>query len=204
MKKAATLVLILVMTVFTFAACGGADQGGQTGADFSADSLKTFGDAIALGSEKVQTSASEDTFIYVFDVDGVFYRATGAIDQALSDEIFNLEYDDDYDENLSKLVSSVKIDKVENLSDQIISQEELDKLVGKTHQDLIDAGWYTQGCDLETMEFWMGYGPFLYKVTLDGHVDEEDYMTFNEDEDAKDMKILSAEFMDIGDATDID
>ena len=204
MKKAAALLLILVMTVFIFSACGGADQVGQTGADFSADSLKTFGDAIALGSEKVQTSASEDTFIYVFDVDGVFYRATGAIDQALSDEIFNLEYDDDYDENLSKLVSSVKIDKVENLSDQIISQEELDKLAGKTYQDLIDAGWYTQGYDLETMEFWMGYGPFLYKVTLDGHVDEEDYMTFNEDEDAKDMKILSAEFMDIGDATDID
>ena len=80
----------------------------------------------------------------------------------------------------------------------------MDAYVGKTGREMQDAGWIYTGHDLENMEFWLQYGPFVYTVVFDGKVDEKDWDTFEDESGAKDMKVKSVEFNSIGDATNIE
>ena len=92
---------------------------------------------------------------------------------------------------------------VEDLTGQKLTQEEMDALAGKTGRELMEAGWYTNGYNLEDMEFWMGYGPFEYTVAFNEKVAEENWDTF-EEEDIADMTVKSVTFLALGNATDIE
>ena len=112
--------------------------------------------------------------------------------------------DEDYEAQQAAILSPLAIDKIENLSEQILSQEELDKLVGKTGKDLQDAGWTFGGQDLSTMEFWMNYGAFSYTVVFDGSVPESDWETFEAETGTADMTVKSATYNSLGDATNVE
>ena len=88
----------------------------------------------------------------------------------------------------------------------MLSQEELDKLVGKTGQELLDTGWSDgYGYNLEEMEFWLDYGPFSYAVVFDDPVPESEYETFDTETGIKDRHVVSAKFFMLGNgATDIE
>lgn len=98
----------------------------------------------------------------------------------------------------------MEIEKIENLNETILSQEELDALMGKTGQELLDDGWVWTGHDLEAMEFWMQKGAFTYTIVFDGKVDEADYDTFDAEEGIREMTVKSAAFYELGDATNIE
>ena len=106
-------------------------------------------------------------------------------------------------EKLDELLAPIEITKMEDLTEQILTEDERKALVGKTGQELMDAGWYSSGYNLETMEFWMNYGPFLYTVVFDGKVEEADWADFKE-EMIGDMTVRSVEFLMLGDATIIE
>ena len=102
---------------------------------------------------------SSGKYIYVFTVGGNAYRVTADLSSDLEEKIFALEFDDDYDKNEAALVQDLPISTAEDLSEQILSQEELDALVGKTGQELMDEGWVPDGTyNLDEMGFWMNWG----------------------------------------------
>ena len=207
MKKILALTLVIVMTALLLAGCGAKsskdaekEQSEQT--DIT-ETLKTIGDAVSLNEGDTQYGIYTDVFVYAFEHDGKFYRVRADLSEEVSEAIWALEYDDQYDEKLMEMVEDLPISMVEDLSDQLLTEEERAALIGKTGQDLLDSGWYCNGHNLETMEFWMGYGPFLYTVIFDGKVAEEDWDSFVDEEDIGEMPIKSVEYMMLGDATEI-
>ena len=114
-------------------------------------------------------------------------------------------FQEGYEKKQQKIIKNIEIDEMEDLSDQMLSQDELDALAGKTGQELVDEGWlFNGGHNLENMEFWMGYGPFNYSVFFDGEVAESDYETFDDEADTRELTVKSAEFNSLGDATNIE
>ena len=93
------------------------------------------------------------------------------------DALFALEWDaPDRDKQERELLGPIVIDKIENLSEQIPPQSELDKLIGKTGKELLADGWMTSGCyDLEEMVFGMDKGMFSYDVSFESNGVKLDY-----------------------------
>ena len=215
MKKVISVILAIVMSVTVLAACGnsgnGSGSGSASGAGSATDekavieSLTTLGDAIALESSETQTAVYDGKAIYAFKLGDTYYRIRASISPEDEQAYMDIDYmDDDYEEQQKKILSPLVIDQIDDLSLQMLSQEELDALVGKTGQDLQDAGWTYGGHDLETMEFWMDYGPFDYTVVFDGEVTEAEYETFDDEKDTRTMTVKSARFNTLGDATNIE
>ena len=94
---------------------------------------------------------------------------------------------------------------MENLSEQIIDQKDLDKLVGKTGKELVEEGWkYNGSYDLGNMNVEMENGPFQYTVTFDGEVDEKDYEDYDVEKGTANMKVTKVKFNTVGDATSVE
>lgn len=211
-KRFIVLVLVILMTI-SLVGCGSKGGNGQSGSGSGSqsngtavESCQTIGELMDLGGESVQWSTSEQVFVYAMELDGEYYRAIAEMTAEQSDALFNVDYNDEnYEEQENEIVRPLEITRIDHLNDEILSQSELDALVGKTGQELFDAGWRPGfGYNLEDMEFWMYYGPFTYAVVFDGEVADADVDTFDEEEDIKDMVVKSAEFYMLGDATSID
>ena len=212
MKKGLALVLALMLMISVLAACGqtgenstGDTEGAQGPVSGTAaiESLETIGDAMALESAEFRQSSGEtNRFVYVFGLDGTYYRVIAPMTDEEFQEFMDLDYDDpDYDAKLEKIIGPLKIETWENLSDMIPPQEELDQWVGKTGQELFDAGWTNSGWNLDEMEFWMDYGPFMYTVVMDGTVENvEDF----DEEDIAPLVVKSVTYNDLGDASYIE
>ena len=204
MKKVISLMLVLLLAAMLFAGCGktagNADTPAQSGA---IDALKTMGDVSALNCETYQSTYYEDSVVYAFELDGVYYRASAPVSKETSEALWALDTQNEADKQKElEILNTIGIEKLENLSDQILGRQALDALAGKTGQQLLDEGWTTNGSYmLDKMEIWMNYGPFTYSVFFDGHVDEANFETFDVDEDIKPLKVKSAEFLMLGEAT---
>lgn len=200
-------MLVLLMTMLVFAGCGGSGSNSSDASDVpSIESLKTIGDVMALETEDMQSAVYEDVVVFAFKLGDTYYRVRAAISPDKAQEYFDIDYmDEDHEEKEKAIIAPLEIDSVEDLNDQILSQSELDSLVGKTGQELVEAGWTYNGSHmLEDMEIWMDYGPFLYSVFFDGEVAEADYESFEDEEGTKDMKVVSAKFNMLGNATNIE
>jgi len=133
----------------------------------NAADAKTMADVLALPS--YASSTTDDYYVYVFEQKGVMYRAVCDIDRGVQDQIFELDFEDpDYTEKYNAIIAPLKISQVDNLTEMIPGQEELDTNVGKTLGDLLDEGWSYDGFNLEDKEFYMNHGLFSYVVKYDG------------------------------------
>ena len=219
MKRIMALIMILTIAVCAFAGCGkgaGQDAGAQGGAaagNASAEAVdptqvKTVGEALALKGEEgdFQSSYSEKTYVAVISVDGVYYRFIADLPEDVSKALWDLDWDEDRDAKEMELLQSVPIRTVENLSQMAPSQEEIDQWVGKTGQDLFDAGWTYWYYDLETMKAGMDYDAFQYDVQFeyDGEPLENDD-DFDFFETFADLTVASVTYTGIGNnATNIE
>ncbi|MBR0541470.1 MAG: hypothetical protein IJK26_04605 [Clostridia bacterium] len=207
MKKTMALILSLVLFLAVFSGCA-KNTDGETNpsVNSSADinSFKTIGDIINSGIDSIQSANTDRYYIYVFQVGQEYYRAVSNITPEISQSLFDLDFDDkNYDSKLNKIISPLEIDKLENLSDTVIPQEELDKLVGKTGEELINDGWTAgMGYNLETMEFYLNKGAFEYTVVFDGKLENSD--DFDEEEAIKPLVVKSVTLNGIGDATNVE
>jgi len=211
-RKGWALFLTLIMMISVLAACGqtggdssGTDEAAQGPVSGTAaiESLATIGDAMALeGAEFRQSSGQDNRFVYAFDLEETHYRVIASMTDEEFQAFMDLDFDDpDYDADLEKIIGPLKIEKWENLSDMIPPQEELDQWVGKTGQELFDAGWTNSGWNLEGMEFWMNYGPFMYTVVMEGTVENaEDF----DEGDIAPLVVKSVTYNDLGDAGTIE
>lgn len=138
----------------------------------SIDEAKTIGDILALPS--LGNSTSRNYHVRVFELNGVTYRAVAQLDEAIANAILELDFDDQYDQKLNELTAPLAISKIDNVTEAIPSQEELDKYAGKTGQDLLDEGWSYNSYNLEQMEFGMDHGWFSYLVKFDGKIENKE------------------------------
>ena len=207
MKKTIALILSLILILAVFSGCvKNTDRETNPSVNSSADinSFKTIGDIINSGIDSIQSANTDRYYIYVFQAGQEYYRAVSNITPEISQSLFDLDFDDkNYDSKLNKIISPLEIDKLENLSDTVIPQEELDKLVGKTGEELINDGWNAgMGYNLETMEFYLNKGAFEYTVVFDGKLENSD--DFDEEEAIKPLVVKSVTLNGIGDATNVE
>lgn len=173
---AAVLALAMALT-----ACGAGDalsSGIETETEsaeekvIDVDSLKTFGDIMEqIPEEQLRgQSISEAHIVYAFENGGVIYRAIGNPTDELLNAVFSPgESPEAREEEAQKLLKSIAIDKLENLSEQILSEDECKAFVGKTKDELLKAGWKMTGnFNLADVIIYMDYGPFSYEVTFEG------------------------------------
>ena len=213
MKKLICAILVLTMMLTAFAACSKSKDNTAASATAAAeasnstiDSFNILGDI--MNSNKVEfagSGANGETYIYVFTLDGTYYRALAIMPQDVQDALYALEVDKpNYDDKVNELVSPLNIEKCENISKQIIPQAELDKYVGKTLGDLMNEGWGSSGSNYEEMEFMFNKGPFVYAVKVEGKIDNIEKFQENEEENMKPFVIKSLAFSDLGDVTVLD
>ena len=87
----------------------------------------------------------------------------------------DISYEDpDRDAKRRDLLKDLTVEKIENISDKELSEEQLRALVGKTGKELTDAGWVLWGCKYDEMLFDLDYDCFSYEVTFEGEVNRSD------------------------------
>ena len=215
MRKKLALILVIAMVLAVFAGCGSSGNGNGSGGgeessaavSFDPAEVKTMGDVFAAADEdNYQDLYTDTTYIYVFYVGDVCYRAVADMPADVSEAVGAIEFDDeDKDQKVRDLVSPLEVARLENLTEQIPSQEELDKLVGKTGQDLFDDGWDYYYYNLDEMEAGLNHGPFAYivKFAYDGEpmVNSDDFDFYKA---FKDLPVTSVTYDGIGDAANMD
>jgi len=216
MKHFAAFALAAVMALGC-CACGqapssdAAGQGESTAASAAvpADQLKTLGDAFAIESEYTMASYNEQGYVYVFDNGGVPMRVVADMTKDAYAEIDKVDYSEsDVDEKIRAIVSPLPIKTVEDLSTGIPAQEELDKLIGKTGQDLLDEGYVTTGDWMfsdDGTEFSMAKGLYQYMVKFNEILNKDGTPEIDNPDDAiKDLTVKSVTYERISDsATDL-
>lgn len=205
MKRLVSLVLAVLMVMALLTACSAPDSSTGT---FDPSQLKTMKDVFAAsGGESNQEGFTETDYVYVMEVDGVYYRAVAKLPKDVSEKIWEIEFDDaKRDKKVKDLVSPLEVISVENLSEQIPPQEELDKLIGKTGQELFDDGWGDNWYyDLEDMTAGLNHGPFGYNVKFEYDGEPmENTDDFDFYEAFKDLKVASVTYEGLGDATNLE
>lgn len=209
MKK--VLIAVTIIFALSLAACGQNGQSSQsTEATTSSSSesghstiegVKTIGEARALVKDgSYDRALYGDYFILAFNLDNVTWQFISEMPEDVSEEAFELAFADE-EEKLMEFVAPLSIIKYSNLTEKIPSQAEIDKWVGKTIRDLVDAGWYNSGWSLNDKQFWMSDGMFDYTVIAEDEITDPDNFT---DEDMYSLTIKSITCDGILDATHIE
>jgi hypothetical protein len=161
--------------------------------------FRTMGDVFAYDSDNY--ASGDDYYIYVFEKDGIIYRATAKFPPDVSEKVAAIDiFDEQYDAKVREAVAPLEIEKLDNLTEMIPPQEELDALVGKTGQDLLDDGWTIWSYQLDIMEFGLHHGPFAFTVVFDGELEMTD--DFDEYAAIAPLTIKSVTYDGIGDGTE--
>ena len=176
MKKIFIIVLAIILSITMLAACGNsANSGGDTNGGGNSDSsdeltVSTLGEAFAAAAEDGVTEWGSDgsTYVYVFDKDGITYRAIADLTPEIAEELEAIDFmDEERDAKYEAILSDVEVRSIENLSALIPSQEETDKYIGKTGGELFEEGWDYNYYNLDDMEAGLNHGIFGYMVKFD-------------------------------------
>lgn len=186
-KQLVTLAMAATLGIMPLAACAG--TGSATADDASspatatqtapldATSWTTLGDALANADNEFISYSHNDTyFVCVFHAGDSRIRLVGEMDPSIELSFADLDIDaDDYNKQFAGIVGDLKLLSAEDITDQALSQEELNALVGKTGQELLDEGfvfedYYFYGGEETGANF--GKECFAYNITFDTHIDE--------------------------------
>ena len=171
---------------------------GKDGKPVDLDAVKTLGDL--LGLPEVGTGLTGTTYVYAFEQDGSTWRAICDVPEETAQAIFDLDFDDpDYDKKLSELIAPLPVKVIENLTENIPSQQEANQYLGKSGQEPIDDGWTVHYYNLDELQFKMTYGIYSYDITFEGKIKDPD--SFNEDTDMGGLTVKAITCSGVGDAT---
>ena len=158
--------------------------------------FRTMGDVFAYDSEN--NGFSNEYYVYVFEKDGVDYRAIAALPEEVASALWELDiFDEEYDAKVREAVGPLEIARFDDLTGMIPSREELDALAGSNVGELLADGWSFWYWNMEEMEGGMYHGPFSFLMEFDGEV--EDPQNFDESQ-AGALTVKSVSFDGIGDA----
>ncbi len=156
---------------------------------------KTLADVLALPS--YASSTFNNHYVFAFELNGVQYRAVCKLTDEQTKAIFDLDFDDpDYQKKLNELLAPLKIDRIDNLTEMIPSEEELSAYNGKTIGELLDDGWSFSYFNTEDKECGLTHGLFSFAVKYDGTIPEG---TEIDETSIRDLKVVSVRCDGIGD-----
>ncbi|MBQ9042509.1 MAG: hypothetical protein IJ111_06805 [Eggerthellaceae bacterium] len=186
-RAAVAAALALALLAVPLTACGGqaAQGGGSSSAAEQTQSVvvdvsswKTLGDALAYDNGENNTAGwDEKRYITVFSTDGPVVRVVAKMDAETYEKLGALDATDEgYNEKFLEVMGGLPLESAEDLTDQKVTQDELDAYVGKTGQDLVDDGfafesyWMYGGDETGAV---MAKGPLAYNVTFDVSIPDE-------------------------------
>jgi len=132
-------------------------------------SWKTLADVLSLETDSRESSWDEKSYTYIFDYAGTQWLVKAAFSKDLNDAVSAIDFHaEDRQEQINAILGPCEIQKVIDLCSLALPQEELDKWVGKTGQDLLDAGWVYNGyySDGNGVRICMVNGDFQYQVAF--------------------------------------
>ena len=208
-KKSIIALILAVCLCAVMSACGKQNAPETTTEAPASLQVATIGEAEALENKgSVQTSVTDAAYVYVFELNGVYWRLTAALTTEQAEELWGLDIsDDDYAEKSAQLTSQLAVTNCENLNGQMLTEDEMTALKGKTGAELMANGWTSGfGYNLDEMEFYLDKGPFSYTVVFESpDVPLENTDDFDEDAAIRDLKVVSVSFDGLGNtATDIE
>ena len=213
-KTTIAAMMALALCAAPLAACGGqvsqdttggaASQAQAAGVDVSG--WKTLGDALAYDSgENNAASWDEQHYLTVFTTaDGSVVRVVAKMDAKTYDEHAALDMsEDDYQQKFLEVMGGLPLESAEDLTDDVLSQEELDAYVGKTGQDLAADGFVFESYFMyggEQTIATMAKGYLAYSVTFDKSVSEDEADSDEDGSAVMDAPVASVEFAGGSDA----
>lgn len=198
MKKLLTILLVALLIL------GGFTGPGTARADASA--FRTFGDI--WDYESPGYGCEDDRYVRLFLADGICYRADATLTDEQFRQFMDIDiFDPDAEQKAKALLSALPIEHLYDLSAALLSQADLDALVGKTGQELLDMGFeYGMGYSFwDDTQFYMNNGLFSYTVYMNEKVPEREDYDAVLDELFRPMTVQKVEVDGIADiASDID
>ena len=112
MKKTLALGLALVAVLMALTACTKTEPSGagRSAPSGFAASLKTLADVYAVSADgETQEGYSETKYVYVFQVNGVYYRAVAQLESDVSKELWDIEYGEDQEQKIQALLELIGV-----------------------------------------------------------------------------------------------
>ena len=213
--KLVTLAFGMVLALGLLSACGGQQTSNENGSatdtptasTVDTSNWKTLGDALAVETEDVASGWDDNYYVVAFEAGDSLFRVVAKSEEGIQDKTGDLNVmDDDYNDKLREIIGDLEIVSVDDLTAEVPTQEQLDAMVGKTGQELIDDGWAFQsyfmtGGDETGATFTKGY--VACNVTFDVKVSDEAANGDGSGDMLKDAKVTLAENYGVSeDATD--
>ena len=185
---ALAVALAMSLCAFPLAACSGSsDSGSSKSQDQSQSSSaeatianpdwKTLGDALADQTGLLASGNNDSSYVIVFTADDGTYRAVAKMQPDTAKKLEGLDiFNPEDTQKIIDAVRGLELISAEEISGDLLSQEEVDSYVGKTGQDLIDDGltfdrYFMSGGDQTGASFSRGY--HNYEFTFDAEVAED-------------------------------
>lgn len=209
MKRGLTVVLAVLMILSLFAACKKTETAPSVSEEQTAESateltsLKTIGDLLALeGAEMQGSSSGEKFFVYVFRYNDVYWRALAEMSEETREAYVNIDFfDPDREQKENEILAPLAIYRLDNLNEEILSEDECNAWVGKTGEELLNSGWKTgMGYNLEESTFFLAYKSFEYTVVFEGEIPEttDEFGDIDQEAAIRSLKVKSVTYSHIG------
>lgn len=164
-------------------------------------SWKTLGDALAAQTESMGSAWSGDKYFAVLKAGDSIVRVEAEMDSKGAAAMEGIDWSaDDVDGQIMDAIGHLPLGSVEDLTAELLSQDELDQLAGKTGKELVDDGFVFEryvmtGGDETGASF--AKGNFSYMVTFGVSVPED-----ADDDGAAvmDAPVTQASFLGVSDA----
>ena len=144
--------------------------------EYNGATLKTLADVFAAAGEEPNVGSSGNQYVCVIENDDICARFIANMPADMMYELLKLDaFADDYRQKEFDIVKDLEIARVDDLKDGIPTQKELDKYIGVTGAEFLDAGFVMNAWSVIGTEGEFTYvnGYYEYIVTFNEPLSEE-------------------------------
>ncbi len=148
---------------------GSASKETESPVEADPSAWKTLADVLTLETESREASWDENNYTLIFRYAGTEWLVNAAFSKELCDAMNAVDFmAEDRAEQINAILAPCEITTIIDLRTLAMPREELDQWIGKTGQDLLDAGWEYNGyhSDEAGLHIFMVYGDFQYQVSF--------------------------------------
>ena len=184
MKKKVIIFACIMAMAMAMTGCGsgasdasgdGIQTESSSGKSIDVNALKTFGDIFSQvpADQSRGKSIGDGKIVCAFENDGIAYRAVGTLSDELISKVFAIDTStEEGQKEEQEALKDVPVDTLENLSEQVLTDDQIKEFIGKTGEELLQEKWTINGTYMLDLKLvYMDYGPYTYEVVFDGESD---------------------------------